>query len=333
MGTVAYTPNANIVANILNRRKETVIVDALRKQTVFDNLIKNETMFGDTLEHVQKSLAEKKNFCPKLVQSGKYVQQYLNKWYTPINWGKTYYDSITRSELRKAITPNKMADLISKIEGNNDRSWAYDFYYKCIDLLENDAEIPYIDVPDFSNFLTTVDKADRENLIERFIAIVLETMHDMSFYSNRYISVDSGLTAEQQGRLVATAPENELTFYINKTYSVWKTIDLTKRFSEAGIKMAVKVVDLQDSNQIGYLVHNGRLGYYPHLLEGDAEKQFGTGGRVDVALSVEGTFANIPLYPAAMFTIAGVGTGNPQPADKGTRYETVTETADSSASC
>ena len=77
----------------------------------------------------------------------------------------------------------------------------------------------------------------------------------------------------------------------------------------------------------------GSLFVCSQLFESDAQRQFGTGGRVDTALATEGTFANIPLFPAVMFTIAGVGTGNPQPANKGTRYETVDETADSVASC
>lgn len=326
-----YTPTANIAINILNRRKKTEVIDRLKSATPFDKLIKSDDEFGDTVETIDIALSEKKNFCPKLVQAGKYVQQYANKWYNTINWGKTYYNSKTQIELRKAMKDtSSMANLVSAIEAKNLKSWKVDFYYQCVKLMEDDTLIPYINVPNL-NF-TTEDKATREDAIEKFIQIVLETKHDMSFISNRYIAVDTGLTAEVQGRFVGMADDSELTLYINKKYDTWVTVELTKRFNTKGIDLQMEVIDFKDANVPARLAHKDRYTYRPTLDESDAQKVFGT-TRIDIAKMTQGTFANIPLFPAVMFTIDGVSTGNPQPSDKGTRYETVAETADSVASC
>ena len=111
MGSI-YTPQLNTVANILNRRTDTDVIDTLKFKNTFADLIKSPIEFGDTIEHIQKALSEKKNYNPTQTISGKYVKQYLNKIYiclklhTLLKWsfGHTLWDTPDKSGILNAFS-------------------------------------------------------------------------------------------------------------------------------------------------------------------------------------------------------------------------------------
>lgn len=301
MATV-YTPSTNVVANILNRRKATEIVEPMKRLTDFDEFIRTQSEFGDTLEHLQTALSESEAYDPTSNTTADYKATVLNKVYNKINFAKVYKTSTPESEYKKALTsPQALADLTSKVIAKQDLSWSYDMYQEFVSLMENDTELVDTYVPDFSTILT-LTKDQREDLIEKFLQQIFETIQKMKFYSNTYISVDSSLTAPEQARFLATAMEQDIVIVLNSSYFSWSQVDLSKRFRnmiDLGKNVKLKIVDLQSATRVGYISHEGRYSFVPQLMTAREAQPFDA-PRVDHAYIVEGTFAKVTQYPATV---------------------------------
>ena len=299
MGAI-YTPGSNLVANIQNRRGKTAIVENLKVLNVFDNLIRTPQEYGDTLEHIQTALSESESYDPKATLAGNYKETVLNKFYNVLNFSKVYYTPT--EEYKKALaSPSALASLVNSVTGKQLKAMKYDQYNKFVNMLETDTDLLETTIPDFTG-IESLTKDQRDDLTEKFLQVLYETILDMGFYSNKYITVDATLTAPEKARMIATAPTGEITVYLNAKYFSWVQVDLSKRFRnmvDLGQQVNVKIVNFTDDSRPGYITHTMRYQFVPKMIQADEIKPFAV-MRTDHALVVEGTYATVPAFPGTV---------------------------------
>jgi len=303
IGGVIYTPVANAIATILNRRSESHMVEALTENLDFDHLILTGDQFGDTMEHIDTALSESEAYDPTNNDMADYKKTVLNKYYNTINFSKVYLTSTPDAEYSKALkNAVALAALVNKVLGKQGKTWRYDQYVQFIALMEGDTDLKETYVPIFTGIqAATVDA--RKILTENFLQVVTETVEKMRFYSADYISVDSNLTAPEIARFIATAPSNKMTLYLNSTYYTWSQVDLSLRFRnllDLNKDLKIKIIDFADADRIGYITHDLRHSWRPKSIVAKQANPF-KALRVDHSLIVEGTFAKVPLYPGTVF--------------------------------
>lgn len=303
MGAVIYSPVANAVSNILNRRGETYMVEVLTEDSDFDHLIQTADQFGDTMEHIDTALAESEAYDVKSNDMADYKDTVLNKYYNTINYSKVYLASTPDKEYSKAMKgAGALANLVNKVLSKIGKSWRYDQYNQFVALMEGDTDLVPTYVPVFTG-IEGLAKAARDELTEKFLQVVFETVEKMRQYGQTYISVDSSLTAPEQARFIATAPADKMTLYLNTKYYSWSQVDLSRRFRnllDLNKNLSIKIIKFTDDDRPGYLTHNLRHSWRPKDIVAKEASPF-KALRTDHSLIVQGTFAKVPLYPGTVF--------------------------------
>lgn len=298
-----YTPNTNVVANILNRRGVTKLVDTLKENLDFDHLIQSEDEFGDTIEHIDTALSLKETYDPKNNEMADYKETVLNKYYNTINFSEVYLATTSDKEYSKALKSSRaLADLVMKVIGKQRLTWRYDQYNKFVNLLETDTDLKETYVPDFTD-IETKTQAERDDLTEKFLQVIFETIEKMRFYDSQFITVDPALSVEDKARFIATAPAETMTLYLNSKYYSWSQVDLSKRFRnllDLNKNLKIKIINFVDDTRVGYLTHDLRHSWRPRMIVAKEADPF-KAVRRDHSLIVEGTFAKVPLYPGTVF--------------------------------
>ena len=298
-----YTQNTNAVANILNRRGETVIVDNLKVASDFDNLIMTKQEYGDTLEHIQTALVESEAYDVKSNDMADYKDTVLNKVYSQTPYNRLFLASTPQEEYKKALKNAKaLGDLSQSVLGKMNKTWKYELYKKFVDMMENDTFTTSTTVENFTNF-DIITKAERDEKIEKFLQQMFEAIIKLGFMTNDYIKLDSALTTEEKARMIATAPTGELTIYLNSSYFSWAQVDLSKRFRgmlDMGKEVNIKIINFTDATKPGFIAHDRRYQFVPRNIVAKETQPFKS-TRTDHGLIVEGQFAVVPVFPATNF--------------------------------
>lgn len=325
MSTI-FTPRTNTVANILNRRTETIFANTMTKLTDFDHLMRTRQEFGDTLEFIQNALAEKNTYNPKSNNTAKYVDTILNKYYKAINVSNVYYSSTPDEEYSKAVqSPKALAELSKKVVESMSNAWAVDLYNEFNTVFSDDwglykgngtkttlqLDLPFGVATNFDS-MTEEQKATAVNVV---INKIMDTIEDMRFYGQDYINVDSTLTAQQKAKILGNADYSDLTLYIHYKWNSLIQTELSKRFRNlADLDQKIKIVKIKtdselngidEGNCIGFIFHNNFMNFYPKTLVA-RESQPLDSVRTDHALITEGTLSTCWLYPHTKINVSFV---------------------------
>jgi len=307
-----YTANLNTVSNILNRRTETIFNNNITFLTDFDHLLRTRKEYGDTLEFLTKAIAPKKvgGYDPASEVMANYVETILDKYYATINIDHVYYASTNDDEYKKALlSPKSLAELSSRVVNSMNESWAIDLYKAFNDKLSVVAtgDVSQLVFDTESGTFDDMTPTEKEVIVDKVLVSILNKMKDMKFYGNKYITVDSTLTADQQSRIVANARYENLTLYIHYEWYSLIQSRLSKRLRDLfDLDNKIKIVEFNPNVANGnykpdhficHILHNNYINYYPRTITAKEVSPLDA-IRVDHALIVQGTMTVNQLAPS-----------------------------------
>lgn len=296
MADYNYTPNQNSVANIGNKIGKTMFGKRMTPLSTFKPLVREAGRFGDTSERILTALAESSAYDVTTNNRAKFEQTVLDKWYNTINFSKTYNVSIPADEYAKALRSEKqLGSFVEQQTSSLMQKWEVEQYDEFISTLEVQAFKAEVEVPDLTTETYTEDD------VVATITKIKNTIKDMKFYGNEYITSDVNLSAPEANRMIANATTGNLTLYINPKYTTAFEEHLSGNFRKMfDIDVKTEEIKIENADTVAYLMHSERMGYEQKKFK-MTEEYVAQADRFDLFLHVQGSFYHTPLYPGCKF--------------------------------